>query len=434
MLRTALAVALLALAANASAQTCDSSPLLIRNVNVWTPGGILAGRDVEIRDGRVLSNEPSRGARTNIARVIDATGHTLLPGLIDSHLHFSIPGGLPPVNGPRSDGDRISARQVLRSGVTSGRLHLAAIDNAIELKTRGADPCAAVPRLQVGGPGLSGALDKDFNNFQGARSVEDATGKVRRFAAAGADWVAVHDAHRFSPEVLQAIASTARASKIRLMAAGSTTEEIRAAISIDPGTLDYFERTTAAGYPEALLDEIRAHSQMILAPTPGVPFRMVEYAKRPQRLADAANFELFTPADRDFVLANARKDLDGAEPKRWIDVVPTLANKLKQLRSLGLTMAMASDAGSTMQFQPNAIWWELEAWRANGVPHRDALAAATVGGARVLRLDDVGHLRPGARGDFVLYRGNVEDGRFDSARVIAVAKGGVLFRDDKPAR
>jgi imidazolonepropionase-like amidohydrolase len=426
MLRSlAFLIAFAGVATPAAAQTCDASPLVIANVNVWTANGIVRNRDVVMRDGRVSVVGPSGTAPAG--RRIDGTGHTLLPGLIDVHLHFSIPGGLPAPNGPRTDGDAITTRQVLRSGVTSGRLHLASLDNAIALKTRSQDPCSSSPRLQVGGPGLSGAQQKDFNAFMGGYSVDDAVGKVQKFAAAGVDWLAIHDGHRFPPGVLDAIASTARKLNVRLMASGSTTEEIRAALSINPDTLDYFDRSPAAGYDEVLQNEIRSRKNMILAPTPGVPWRIRAYASQPARLEEAANFTGFSAADRDFILANARKDLDGAEAKRSVEVVPTIANKLKQLRSTGLPMAIASDAGSTLQFQPNSVWWEMETWRSSGIPAREVLAAATVGGARVLRLDDVGHLRPGARADFVLYRGNVEEGPFDVSRVIHVGKGGVLI-------
>jgi len=58
------------------------------------------------------------------------------------------------------------------------------------------------------------------------------------------------------------------------------------------------------------------------------------------------------------------------------------------------------------------------------------LTAATEHGARVLRTSDVGRLAVGSRADFVLYRGNVEDGAFDMSRVIAVGKDGVLFVAD----
>jgi imidazolonepropionase-like amidohydrolase len=421
-----LAVLILAMAAPAAAQTCDRSPLLIFNVNVWTPDGPLGGRDVIVGDGRIASVIATGSARPNVSRSIDGTGHTLLPGLIDSHLHFSVPGGLP--NSARPDADQITARQLLQSGVTSGRLHLAALDDAIRLKARSQDPCAEVPRLQAGGPGLSGAVEKDFSAFQGARSVAEAAAKVEKFAAAGVDWIAVHDAHLFPAGVADAIAAAARKLRVRLMASGSTPEEIDGALSINPDTLDYFDRTDRAGYADAMLARIRSQKDLILVPTPGVPWRMVQYRDQPRRLEAADNFTLFSPPDRDFVLANAKKDLDGAEMKRAIAIVPTIANKMRQLRSLGLPIAIGSDAGSTMQFQANAVWWEMESWRAAGVPAREVMAAATLGGARVLRRDDVGHLRPGARADFVLYRGNAEDGAFDVARVLAVAKDGALYR------
>ena len=59
---------------SALAQACDRSPLLIRNVNVWTPDGIQPQREVYISDGRVQSVRPS-GRRASAAgrdsRVID---------------------------------------------------------------------------------------------------------------------------------------------------------------------------------------------------------------------------------------------------------------------------------------------------------------------------------------------------------------------------
>lgn len=55
---------------------------------------------------------------------------------------------------------------------------------------------------------------------------------------------------------------------------------------------------------------------------------------------------------------------------------------------------------------------------------------ATENGARVLRADDIGHLVVGSRADFVLYRGNVEQGRFEMERVMAVGKSGVLYVAD----
>jgi adenine deaminase len=56
--------------------------------------------------------------------------------------------------------------------------------------------------------------------------------------------------------------------------------------------------------------------------------------------------------------------------------------------------------------------------------------AVTVNGAKVLKRDDLGVIRPGAIGDFLVYRGDVTKGGFDVAKITHVAKGGVLFVDD----
>jgi imidazolonepropionase-like amidohydrolase len=400
---------------------------VVRNTSVWTRDGLVANRDVVFRDGRVEAIEPSKASRgAGGMRTIDGTGHTLLPGLIDSHLHFVIPGGLPSGAERRAEIEEITGRQLLQSGVTSGRLHLATVEEAVRLKTRSANACEPFPRLQVGGPGLSGAADRDFGNFQGAKSPEDAIEKVGRFAAAGINWVAVHDADRFPPAVLEAIAAAARKAGLRLMASGSTPAEIAAALEINPDTLDYFDRTAEPRYAVPTLDSIRARRDLVLVPTPGVPYRTVQYLNNPALLDRPDNFQLLAAADRDFVLANARNNLAGADGDRARQTLPSLPEKLRQLRELGLVMAVGSDAGSPLQFQAGAIWWELEAWRALGASHREALIAATAGGARVLRLDDVGRLTPGSRADFVLYRGDVESGPFDAARVLAVGKAGVL--------
>ena len=89
-----------------------------------------------------------------------------------------------------------------------------------------------------------------------------------------------------------------------------------------------------------------------------------------------------------------------------------------------------TDAGSPLHVQAGAIWWELEAWRASGASHREALVAATVNAARVLRNPAAGRIAKGGPADFVLYRGNVEEGAFELRRVLAVGKAGVLFVAD----
>jgi cytosine/adenosine deaminase-related metal-dependent hydrolase len=392
---------------------------------VWTPSGPLAHRDVFVRDGRVVAiRRAARDAPAGL-RAIDGAGHTLLPGLVDVHLHFVVPGGLPQ-GAPPGRQVEITARQLLRSGVTAGRLHLASIEQAVALQARGAAACDVVPRLQAGGPGISGAATTDHPQFWGVKDAADAQAKVARVADAGLGWIALHDADRFQPAALDALVAAARRRGVRLMGAGTSPAEIAAVLRIGPDTLDYFDRSEAAAYPPPLLDAIRRVPRLVLAPTFGIDHRVAAYVADPARLEAEAPFAFVEPAERTFVLAAARADLAKEAARRGI---PSLPGKARQLRGLGLPLAIAGDAGSPIHFQDGAIWWALEAWRALGFTPREALRAATVGGAGALGWRDVGTLDAGSRADFVLYRGDVEQGPFDAGRVLAVAKGGVLFVD-----
>ncbi len=69
--------------------------VLFRNATIWTqgPAGLLTESDVLIRDGLIA--EVGRGLATpDGARVIDATGRHITPGLIDCHSHTGIDGGV----------------------------------------------------------------------------------------------------------------------------------------------------------------------------------------------------------------------------------------------------------------------------------------------------------------------------------------------------
>lgn len=63
---------------------------LITNANVYTPDG-LRRLDVSVVNGRVVDMQPHISA-TDREEVIDATGLTLIPGLVDMHVHFREPG------------------------------------------------------------------------------------------------------------------------------------------------------------------------------------------------------------------------------------------------------------------------------------------------------------------------------------------------------
>jgi imidazolonepropionase-like amidohydrolase len=105
--------------------------VLVDNVRVWdgtgaTPHERMA---VEMRAGRFTWVGPAAdwpGRRVNV-EVVDGTARTLIPGLVDCHVHYSSPGGPDWIARFTDAPDTITLRAVelagdsLRSGVTSAR-------------------------------------------------------------------------------------------------------------------------------------------------------------------------------------------------------------------------------------------------------------------------------------------------------------------------
>lgn len=81
-------------ALSANAQTRDAQTTLIRNATVLTVSrGTLANTDVLIRNGKIAAVGQNLNAPDG-ARVVDATGKFVLPGIIDAHSHTMMDGSV----------------------------------------------------------------------------------------------------------------------------------------------------------------------------------------------------------------------------------------------------------------------------------------------------------------------------------------------------
>lgn len=419
----------------AFAQTqCDRSAILVQNTRIWTPSGLTEVRDVLFENDSIAAIRPAGSIKPlPETRLLDGRGQSLLPGLIDLHLHLGVPGGLPESESPSpSTHWGISGRQLLRSGVTSGRIHFTSLAAGARVKKEAADPCSTLPRLQIGGPGMAGGRpETEQPNYVGVRSPDDAIAKVRRVAEAGLDWIAVDDADKFLSGELRALTTAARQSGIRLMGAAMRAEEFEALLDARFDTIDYIDTTNATRYPDRLLRRLRDLPDVTLVPTVGYHYRIHAFDLHPQLLDAESNFEFLTPLEKAYVESNAKAALeeDGYIVKSR-RAYPALKAKFRQLAANGTPIATGTDVGSACHFHSGGMWWELEAWRAFGAGSRKALTAATTAAARVLRDQRAGVLQEGGYADFVLYSGDVEKGSFELRRVRAVGKAGVLFVKD----
>lgn len=386
---------------------CDRSPLLVRNVDFWTPSAKDPRRDVLIVDGHIQQiAEAGKLQSPPGARVIEGGGQLMLPGLVDMHTHFvfPIPVHLGERKDPRADA-LVFGRQLLASGVTSARVHLESLERATLLKELAQDECAPMPRLQLGGPAfIPGTGTGDQYPVWDVANVDDAIAKVRRGADLGFQWIAMHDIHKFPDDARAAIVDNARRLQVRILASGYTQPEFEASLKIHPDTMDYLDVSATPEYPAALLEAARAQKQLTWVARIGIHDRYRTYQTNPALIDDPANYEFFDAATAEALRQAVRKwvaDRDSDHTRRMDSAYPTMHRKFQQALASGIPLAMGTDVGSPAQSHRNAIWWEINSWVQLGASV-DAAVMANVNGARVLYGQDAGELRVGARGDFVL--------------------------------
>ncbi len=400
---------------------CDQSPLLLRNVTVFNGERFEIARDVLVAEGRIAKIGKA-GTVPFAGRTIDSSGNTLLPGLIDAHLHFSIPG-LPV--GERTE--EYSGRQLLRSGVTAGRLHLAPLEKARELKRLGVEECATIPALVTGGPGIAGGVPQlNGPQYGGVKDAEDARAKVRRIAEAGLDWVALHDIEKFSMDEREALHQEARKHGLKIFVAATTFEQARIGLALPADSIDYIDRTLEPSYPSDLLAAWRK-AKVMAAPTIGI-FALYSACRVARDCPANGASSFFGSSVGAAVAAQFQRDLVSnpyvlESAAFW----PTLQRKLADLRATGAPVLVATDAGSPAYLHEGSIWWEMETWRRTGVTPLEVLKSTTSRSARALGFAHRGVIRKGAIADFVLYRGDPREGSFTLDRVLAVGRRGRLL-------
>jgi allantoinase len=86
--------------------------LIIKNGNIVTLDSIVQG-DIAIKDGKIKEVSIGNNLVANAAREINVKGQHILPGLIDTHVHFNEPGRT------EWEGIRTGSRSLAAGGVTT---------------------------------------------------------------------------------------------------------------------------------------------------------------------------------------------------------------------------------------------------------------------------------------------------------------------------
>lgn len=350
--------------------------------------------------------------------IVDANGHTVLPGLIDMHVHLHIVGHGDYRRWDELYGTRdaslvmpIAARQLLMAGVTTARDLGARLDDILTVKRRIAAGEIPGPRLFVSGPFIQHApyeeYEKDFR--WGVNGADDARQKVQRIIDAGVDFIKLIDQDQMTDAEVGAVVETAHKNGRVVVAHAHRMAEIR--VGLKHG-VDGFEHTglgTAPGYPEDILQSLRERNSSLYW-TPTISPLYTLYATGsvfPERLDDPAWRE-FMPPD---MAREVRASLSNIPRLPYYALFPSrlplLPVKFRQLRESGVRLMIGTDAGIPAMFHNDATWREMVKWVELGVSPMETIQSATLWPARFLRREqDLGVLAPGRLADIILVRGD----------------------------
>jgi len=351
---------------------------------------IAGGRITEVADA--TGERPPDGA-------VDLGGRTLLPGLIDAHVHLSSDvarspgfGPPPPRKGepprPRALGYFVlanSAQAFLRAGITTVRDVGSYDDEALVLREAIRLGLLDGPRVLSCGRILSATAPGGrvfATMYREADGPDELRKAVREQLRRGADFVKVmatgarsvlgedpEPAQLTRPE-LRAVVEEAHRMGLRVAAHAEGLGGARLAVEEGVDTIEHGLSLHRA--PELL--ERMAERGIVLVPT------LSTFHDLADRFADE-----FSPV----LVAQAKRQREEAY------------RTLAAARAAGVVLAMGHDSGP-----PGDDAVELVRMVEGGLPPLEAIAAATSGAARALGLDDVGAVAPGKMADLVVVDGD----------------------------
>jgi imidazolonepropionase-like amidohydrolase len=387
----------------------NSSVFAVRDARVFDGERVLEKAVVVVKDGKILGV----GAGIPIpegANIIDGSGKTLLPGLIDSHTHIS-PGSLEQslVFGVTTDIDMFmdvsymkEVKKLQAEGKNTGRADLISPGTLV---------------TAPGGHGTQYGLP-----IPTIKTPADAQVFVDARIAEGADFIKIiygivaPGQSVIDKDTLAAV--IAAAHKRGKLAVVHVTQYKNAREAVEAGA-----DGLAHIFPDERAGEdfvkIAARRRVFIIPTLTVINSILGIAVDDSFLNDSGLSPFLGPAD----ISGLRQTFPASGSMRYENAEETL----RMLKAAKIPILAGTDAPNPGTVYGVSLHRELELLVKAGLTPAEALAAATSLPASIFGLKDRGRIVAGLRADLILVEGNPLEDIKATRRIVSIWKGGALF-------
>ncbi len=374
--------------------TADSDPCgTLRDAAVLIDGGRIAwvGPDADAEAAVAAHREPTHSDRADAQRgaveperdgsrfsgleVVDAGGRAVIPGFVDSHTHTVFGGDRADEFEARMTGTPYAAGGIRRTvaatrAATDDELRARLAGFAAELRAQGTTTFEVKT-----GYGLDVETEERL-----ARLAAEVTTEVTFLGAhvVPAEFADDRDAYvdLVCGRMLDACAPHSRWVDVFCERGAFTPDESR--------------RVLEAGIARGLLPRVHGNQ---LGPGEGVRLAVSTGAASVDHCTYLDDADIAALAASDTV-ATLLPGVEFSTRQPYPDA--------RRMLDAGVTVALASDCNPGSSFTSSMPLMTALAVREMGMTTAEAVWAATAGGARALRLDDVGAIAPGMRADLVL--------------------------------
>ncbi len=411
--------------------------VLIRNTRVFVGDGtVMENASVLVRDGRIAEIYGGAGPdpETLRAEVVEGAGKTLLPGLIDVHVHLGSTGGISFVAADNDPAITMphAAAALLYNGVTEARSVGDGLDASLKLRRETSSGSRLGVLLFVCGPMFTagGGHGTEFlqnlppalrESLQGQlvrtpKTPEEARRQVRELKRAGVDGIkAILEAgwgdgmlfDRLDLLIARSVAEEAHTQNLPLAVHTGDARDVTDAVDIGASSVEH--GSWRDEIPDTVLDRM-AREGIYLDPTLGVVEAYAQfYSGKAEMLGNSLVQQSVTGsvlrATRDFVASGKAANPDKAA--LFHNALETARNNLLRAWKAGVPLVVGTDAGNPLVFHGPSLHHELQLWVQAGIPNEVVLEAATRNAANLLRAGNrFGAIRKGLEANLLLVDGN----------------------------